>query len=66
MTKTEVLKHFGSQHELARQLTDAGYPISQPSISKWPEEIPELRARQLEEITGGALKRNSSESTFAA
>ncbi|WP_369623536.1 Cro/CI family transcriptional regulator [Marinobacterium sp. BA1] len=56
MKKTEVLQHFKSQSELARRLTAHGFPISQPAISKWPEEVPSLRAFQIQLITGGALK----------
>jgi arginine repressor len=56
MKKTEVLQHFQSQSELARRLTAHGFPISQPAISKWPEEVPSLRAFQIELITKGQLK----------
>ncbi|MGB0662808.1 MAG: Cro/CI family transcriptional regulator [Pontibacterium sp.] len=56
MKKSTVIEYFGSQYRLAKALTDAGFPISQPAVSSWPDEIPEKRAYQLERITKGALK----------
>lgn len=56
MQKSDVIQYFGSQAKVAKALSDAGYKISKPAISKWPEEIPGLRAFQLERITSGALK----------
>ena len=55
MKKTQVIQHFGSQYRVAKALTDAGYRITQPAVSVWPEEIPEKRAYQIERITNGAL-----------
>jgi hypothetical protein len=59
MKKTTVLKHFGTHTEVARALTDAGYPICRSAVSQWPDVIPELRARQIEEITRGRLRPGS-------
>lgn len=56
MKKSNVIEHFGSQYRVAKALTDAGYPITQPAVSSWPETIPEKRAYQLERITNGELK----------
>lgn len=55
MKKRDVLEHFSGVTATAAALSKAGYPISKSAISKWPDEVPELRARQIEEITGGAL-----------
>lgn len=38
----------------------AGYDITQPAISKWPEAVPALRQIQIEKITGGALKADQA------
>lgn len=55
MKKSDAIGHFKTQTALARALSDAGYPITQPAVSKWGEVVPELPARILSEITGGAL-----------
>lgn len=44
MKKSEVLKKLGSAAATARALG-----ISQPSVSDWGDDIPELRAYQLRE-----------------
>lgn len=51
MNKSEALAHFVTGRALAEALG-----ISQPSVSMWPEQIPELRQLQLEQITAGALR----------
>mgnify|MGYP003456782076 FL=1 len=51
MTKTEAINHFGSQVAAAKALG-----IAQPSVSLWPEQLPELRQLQIENLTDGALK----------
>lgn len=55
MNKSDAISHFKTQTALARALSDAGYPITQPAVSKWGEVVPEVPARILAEITGGAL-----------
>ena len=45
MTKSELIKLAGSQSELARILG-----ISEPAVSQWKEQIPELRLRQLKDL----------------
>mgnify|MGYP002818255997 CR=1 FL=1 len=62
MKKSDVIQHFGSQAEIANAMTIAGYPISQPAVSKWPELVPPLRAFQLERMTSGALVAEESSS----
>ena len=58
MNKLDAIKYFGSKSNLAKALS-----ISPASVSGWKEEqIPELRARQLEEITQDALKFDRSQS----
>lgn len=57
MKKSAALMHFGSATRVADALG-----ISQAAVSQWPEEIPELRAYQIERITGGALKVDDSSS----
>lgn len=66
MKKSEVLNHFGSQRAVAQRLTAAGYPISQPAVCKWPEDVPLLRAFQIERITDGALKAEQPDQPAAA
>ncbi|MBU6956071.1 Cro/CI family transcriptional regulator [Hahella sp. HN01] len=51
MKKTEAVQFFGSQQALADVLK-----LHKSAISQWGEIIPELRALQLENITGGKLK----------
>jgi DNA-binding transcriptional regulator YdaS (Cro superfamily) len=51
MKKAAAIGHFGSQVKLA-----AAIGVSQAAISKWPEDVPELRAYQIERLTGGKLK----------
>ncbi|NUW71396.1 Cro/Cl family transcriptional regulator [Vibrio mediterranei] len=51
MNKKLVIDHFGSQQAVANALG-----ISQVAVHKWKDNIPELRAYQIEKITEGALK----------
>jgi hypothetical protein len=51
MKKTDIVEYFGNQTKIAQALG-----ITSAAVGAWKEQIPELRARQLEEITGGALK----------
>ena len=51
MKKTDVLKHFDGVINTANALG-----ISKQAVSKWPDEIPRLRAYQIERITKGQLK----------
>ncbi|MFB2653850.1 Cro/CI family transcriptional regulator [Shewanella seohaensis] len=53
MKKAAAIDHFGSQVKLA-----AAIGVSQAAISKWPDDVPELRAYQIERLTHGALKVN--------
>ena len=57
MEKNAVINYFGSNRKVAQALN-----ISDAAITAWGEQIPELRARQLEEITQGALKFDRSQS----
>lgn len=50
MKKTTAIDYFGSVSALAEALS-----ISQEAVSQWGENVPELRAYQLERITNGAL-----------
>lgn len=51
MKKAAAINHFGSQVKLA-----AAIGVSQAAISKWPDDVPLLRACQIELLTGGKLK----------
>ncbi|MEI8614921.1 Cro/CI family transcriptional regulator [Shewanella sp. PP-He15 brown] len=51
MKKAAAIDHFGSQAKLA-----AAIGVSQAAISKWPVDVPELRAYQIERLTDGELK----------
>ncbi len=51
MKKQDVISYFGSQEKTALALG-----VKQASVSRWKDEIPPLRAFELERITDGALK----------
>ncbi len=51
MQKNQVLKYFGTQEKTAQALN-----ISQASVSRWADEVPPLRAFEIERLTNGALK----------
>jgi DNA-binding transcriptional regulator YdaS (Cro superfamily) len=51
MTKTDALKHFGSQKKLADALG-----IKQPSVCNWGAYPPYVRQVQIQILTGGKLK----------
>jgi len=52
MTLRDALKHFGSRAQIARALG-----VSRQSITRWQHGIPLRRQYELEDITGGKLKR---------
>ena len=51
MKTADAIAYFGSQSRLAKEID-----ISQPAISKWGEDVPTLRAFQIQILTGGKLK----------
>lgn len=51
MRKDKVIAEYGSQAAVARALG-----IKQPSVSEWPDRIPELSAIKLDRLTNGKLK----------
>ncbi len=51
MKKCDAVAYFGSQVKLANALG-----ITKSSVSQWGEEVPELRAFQIERLTEGKLK----------
>ena len=51
MRTSNAVEHFGSVRALAEVLN-----VSPQAIYDWGEEVPELRAYQLEVLTNGALK----------
>ncbi len=51
MKKADVIEFFGGVTETAKALK-----IKSQAVSQWPDEVPELRAYQIEAITKGALK----------
>ena len=51
MKKADVIAHFGNQEKTALALG-----VKQSSVSRWENEIPALRAFEIERITNGALK----------
>ena len=57
MKKSDAIAYFGNKIKVAKVLG-----ITAAAITTWGEQIPELRARQLEEITQGALKFDRSQS----
>lgn len=50
MKKNSAIKYFGSSSELANQLN-----ISKQSISQWGDDVPRLRAFEIERLTNGVL-----------
>ncbi|MCS6232679.1 Cro/Cl family transcriptional regulator [Shewanella baltica] len=51
MKTSDAVAFFKTKSNLAKQLG-----ITHSSISQWGQEVPELRAFQLERLTGGELK----------
>lgn len=51
MKTDDVIAHFGGITPLAKALG-----VKTQAISQWGENIPKLRAYQIEVLTGGALK----------
>lgn len=51
MNKADVVAYFGNQTKVAEALG-----ISHVAVSRWKDEIPLLRAYQIEELTKGKLK----------
>ena len=52
MTYADLIKHFGSQGEIARAVG-----LSQPSVWEWQHAgVPEVRQYQFEVLTKGKLK----------
>lgn len=51
MNKSDVVRHFGSQAEVARALG-----ISPGAVWQWAEDLPEDRQAQIELLTGGRIK----------
>ena len=54
MQKKIAVEYFGSAKKLAEVLG-----VTKGSVSQWGEHIPELRAYQIERLTGGKLKVNN-------
>lgn len=52
MKTEEAVDHFGGRKALAQALN-----IWPHAIGRWGEYPPELRQRQIEDISGGALQR---------
>jgi DNA-binding transcriptional regulator YdaS (Cro superfamily) len=49
-TKTAI-SYFGSKSQLAKNLG-----VTKGAVSQWPDDVPELRAYQIERLTNGELK----------
>ena len=50
MKTSVVVKHFNGKSNLAKALG-----ISPASVSQWSDDVPELRAYQIERLTNGVL-----------
>ncbi len=50
MKTKDAISYFGNKCSLARALK-----LSKSAISQWPENVPELRAYQIERLTNGVL-----------
>jgi transcriptional repressor of cell division inhibition gene dicB len=55
MKKSDVVNFFGGVTKTAVALG-----LTKSAVSKWPDELPPLRALQVEEVTGGNLKADRS------
>lgn len=51
MHKQDAIAYFGGVRKLAEVLG-----ISTAAVYQWPDEVPRLRALELEMVTGGALQ----------
>jgi hypothetical protein len=55
VNKADALSHYRSTIRLAAAMTAAGYPMTRNSVSGWGEVVPELVARRIAEVSGGAV-----------
>ncbi|MCU8075866.1 Cro/CI family transcriptional regulator [Shewanella sp. SM29] len=55
MKTKDAISHFGNKLKLAEALS-----VTKSAISQWGEDVPELRAYQIERLTGGELKATES------
>lgn len=60
MKTSQAIQHFNGKSKLAKALG-----ISPSSVSQWSEDVPELRAYQIEHLTGGELKAKPSQLTHS-
>ncbi|MEN8616675.1 Cro/CI family transcriptional regulator [Shewanella baltica] len=51
MKTKDAISHFGNKLKLAEALN-----VTKSAISQWGDDVPELRAYQIERLTGGELK----------
>ncbi|MBB1363914.1 MULTISPECIES: Cro/CI family transcriptional regulator [Shewanella] len=51
MKTKDAILYFGSKSQLAKNLG-----LTKGAISQWPDDVPELRAYQIERLTEGVLK----------
>lgn len=51
MKTTDAVKHFNGKSKLAKALG-----INPSSVSQWGDEVPELRAFQIERLTEGKIR----------
>ncbi|WP_412522085.1 Cro/CI family transcriptional regulator [Shewanella algae] len=51
MKTSEAVEHFKGKSKLAKALG-----ITPASVSQWSDDVPELRAYQIERLTHGKLK----------
>ena len=51
MKTKDAILYFGSKSQLAKYLG-----LTKGAVSQWPDDVPELRAYQIERLTNGVLK----------
>tara|TARA_R110002033_G_scaffold102085_2_gene150058 strand:- start:17 stop:202 length:186 start_codon:yes stop_codon:yes gene_type:complete len=51
MKTKDAILYFGSKSQLAKNLG-----LTKSAVSQWPDDVPELRAYQIERLTKGKLK----------
>lgn len=57
MLTSDVVAYYRTRYRVAQALKDAGHEITERAVYAWGNRVPELRAYQLEEMTGGKLRR---------
>lgn len=55
MRKVDVIRYFGTTVRVSDAVEAAGYNLNRTAVSQWSDIVPELSARRIAAITGGAV-----------